>query len=155
MARQKRFKAPKVSTVIGQGTCLSGDLTFDGGLHLDGDIKGNLTTGKDGDTTLIVSEKGSIEGDVHVNCLILNGRIVGDVYATDRVELASEARVTGTVHYRMLEMAMGAEVNGQLVRMAEQDKPPSVTPVKISAAESASEPGPEVKTDAPQRLANT
>lgn len=51
--------------------------------------------------------------------LILNGTVVGDVYASERVELASQARVTGTVHYRLLEMAMGAEVNGQLVHVSE------------------------------------
>ena len=40
--------------------------------------------------------------------------MVGDVYANERVELAN-ARVSGTVYYRLLEMAMGAEVNGKLV----------------------------------------
>lgn len=143
MARIKRYKAPKVSTVIGQGTLISGDLVFDGGLHLDGEIKGNLSTKKDGNTTLIVSEKGSIEGDVHVSCLILNGRIVGDVYVNERVELASEARVSGTVHYRMLEMAMGAEVNGQLVRMDEQEKTPSVAAVKVAESDAPSESPPK------------
>ncbi len=82
MARTKRLKAPKVATVIGRGTTITGDLAFPSGLHLDGAIKGN---------------------------------VVGDVHANGRVELASNARVTGTVYYRLLEMAMGAEVNGQLV----------------------------------------
>ena len=36
MARVKRFKAPRVSTVIGQGAVITGDLAFSGGLHLDG-----------------------------------------------------------------------------------------------------------------------
>lgn len=139
MARNKRFKTPKVSTVIGQDTRINGDLVFDGGLHLDGEIRGNLSTQKEGNTTLIVSEKGAIEGDVHVNCLILNGRVVGDVYVSERVELASEARVTGTVHYRMLEMAMGAEVNGQLMRMDEQGGEATVSPVKPASAAAEAE----------------
>lgn len=133
MARARRFKTPKVSTVIGQGTRITGDLSFDGGLHLDGEIKGNISTREEGKTTLIVSEKGSIEGDVRVDSLILNGKVVGDVHVSERVELASEARVTGTVHYRMLEMAMGAQVNGQLVRM-DEEKQPSVTAVKVAGA---------------------
>ena len=115
MARGKRFKAPKVSTVIGRGTVISGDLQFAGGLHLDGVVRGNVSGDQESGSTLTVSEQGAVEGDVRVENLILNGAVVGDVYANERVELAANARVTGTVHYRLLEMAMGAEVNGQLV----------------------------------------
>jgi cytoskeletal protein CcmA (bactofilin family) len=121
MARGKRFKAPKVSTVIGQGTVITGDVAFSGGLHLDGAIRGNVSGDKESASTLTVSEQGAVEGDVRVENLILNGAVVGDVYANERVELAANARVTGTVYYRLLEMAMGAEVNGQLVHSEEQE----------------------------------
>lgn len=115
MARLRRFKPPKVTTVIGQGTVINGDVLFRGGLHLDGSVKGNVSGEEDSNSTLTVSEQGTVEGDVRVDNLILNGSVVGDVYANERVELAPAARVTGTVYYRLLEMAMGAEVNGQLV----------------------------------------
>jgi len=118
---RKRFKAPKVSTVIGHGTEVTGDIRFNGGLHLDGKIVGNVSGEEDSSSTVTVSEHGVIEGDVRVDCLILNGTVQGDVYANERVELASEARVTGTVYYRLLEMAMGAEVNGKLVHSEEQE----------------------------------
>ena len=121
MARAKRFKAPKVSTVIGQGTTLTGDVSFSGGLHLDGVIKGRVTGEAETRSTLTVSEQGAVEGDVRVDNLILNGAVVGDVYANERVELATNARVTGTVYYRLLEMAMGAEVNGQLVHSEDEE----------------------------------
>ena len=121
MARGKRFKAPKVSTVVGQGTVITGDVGFSGGLHLDGSIKGNVSGDADNNSTLTVSEQGAVEGDVRVENLILNGAVVGDVYANGRVELASNARVTGTVYYRLLEMAMGAEVNGQLVHSEDEE----------------------------------
>ena len=121
MARLKRFKPPKVSTVIGQGTTIAGDLHFSGGLHLDGGIKGNVLGDSESRATLTVSEQGKVEGDVRVENLILNGHIIGDVYANERVELAANARVSGTVYYRLLEMAMGAEVNGKLVHTEEQE----------------------------------
>jgi cytoskeletal protein CcmA (bactofilin family) len=119
MGRLRKFKPPKVSTVIGQAARVAGDLNFSGGLHLDGSVIGNVTGEPGGEATLTVSEQGRIEGDVRVDNLILNGTIIGDVYAKQRVELASKARVTGTVHYHLLEMAMGAEVNGQLVHAEE------------------------------------
>ena len=118
---RKRFKAPKVSTVIGRDTGITGDVEFEGGLHLDGRIVGNVIGKADATSSITVSEQGTIEGDVRVDVLILNGTVVGDVYAGERVELASRARVTGTVYYRLLEMAMGAEVNGQLVHSEEEE----------------------------------
>jgi cytoskeletal protein CcmA (bactofilin family) len=121
MARVKRFKAPRVSTVIGQGTLVTGDVEFAGGLHLDGVIKGNVTGDNESRATLTVSEIGTVEGDVRVENLILNGTVVGDVFVSERVELATNARVTGTVYYSLLEMAMGAEVNGKLVHTEEQE----------------------------------
>jgi cytoskeletal protein CcmA (bactofilin family) len=117
----KRFKAPKVATVIGQGTEVNGDVRFAGGLHLDGKIRGNVSGDADSASTLTVSEQGAVEGDVRVENLILNGGVTGDVYASGRVELAPNARVSGTVYYRLLEMAMGAEVNGQLVHTEGDD----------------------------------
>ncbi len=141
MGRIKRFKPPKVSTVVGQGTAISGDLAFSGGLHLDGRVTGNVSGEPDTRSTLTVSELGVIEGDVRVENLILNGTVIGDVYATERVELATNARVSGTVYYRLLEMAMGAEVNGKLVHTEEPPKAMlGYDRSSDSAAESQSEP---------------
>lgn len=121
MASFRKSKPPKVSTVIGQGTQITGDVLFAGGLHLDGSVKGNVSGEPESNSTLTVSEQGAVVGDVRVDNLILNGSVVGDVYANQRVELASAARVEGTVYYRLLEMAMGAEVNGQLVHAEGQE----------------------------------
>jgi cytoskeletal protein CcmA (bactofilin family) len=120
--RTKKFKAPTLSTVIGVGTEITGDLHFSGGLHVDGQIKGNVTAEQDGQSALIVSENGTIEGEVRVPNMLINGTVNGDLYASMRVELASDARIHGTVYYSMLEMAMGAEVNGQMIR-TDEDSP--------------------------------
>jgi cytoskeletal protein CcmA (bactofilin family) len=133
MSRIRKFKPPKVSTVIGNGTVVTGDVHFAGGLHLDGTVKGNVSGEPDSNSTLTISDRGRVEGDVRLDNLILNGTVVGDVYADERVELASAARVTGTVYYRLLEMAMGAEVNGQLVHTEEQE------PRGIAGAETPAE----------------
>jgi len=118
----KKFRAPKVSTVIGEGTVINGDLIFSGGLHLDGTVKGDITAAEGEKVTLTVSEKGEVIGDVRVSHMILNGAVIGDVYVTGRVELAPKAKVTGSLYYNLLEMAMGAEVNGQLIHTDEEPK---------------------------------
>ena len=71
---------------------------------------------------LTLSEQGQIKGEVKVPNLIINGSITGDVYSSSHVELAPKAKIKGNVYYRLLEISMGAEVNGQLIHMAEDDK---------------------------------
>lgn len=137
---KKRFKAPKVSTVIGRDTRISGDVEFQGGLHLDGRIDGNVIGIEGEPSSITLSEQGCIEGDVRVDVLILNGTVVGDVYANERVELAPQARVTGTVYYRLLEMAMGAEVNGQLVHSEEPEPRMLGYDGKVEESAQATEP---------------
>lgn len=113
---KKRFKSTKIDSLIGRQTELHGDIHVIGGLHVDGTIRGNVVAEDDSDSVLTLSEHGTIEGEVRVPYVILNGIVVGDVHARGHVELASNARVTGNVYYTVIEMAMGAEVNGNLVR---------------------------------------
>ena len=137
----KKTGCSGIDTVIGSQTQVEGDLRFSGGLHVDGTIKGNLVAEPGTETVLTVSEKGRIEGDVRVPNLILNGAVQGDVHASERVELASHARVTGNVYYNLIEMAMGAEVNGNLVHRAEAQRAPSNTTQKVESIESAETAG--------------
>ncbi|WP_293648184.1 bactofilin family protein [Thiolapillus sp.] len=115
MARVKKLKLPPIVTVIGADTTVSGNVKFTSGMHVDGLVKGNVTGVPDTNSSLVVSTSGRVEGDVKVDNLILDGIIIGDVFACNRVELASGAQVTGNLHYKLLEMAMGAQVNGQLI----------------------------------------
>ncbi len=119
----KKVKAvsTKVDTIVGQHTQIEGDVRFSGGLHVDGRIRGNVIAEDGSASVLTISEHGSIEGDVQVPNVILNGSVQGDVRSDERIELAAKARVTGDVYYRLIEMAMGAEVNGSLVHCTESD----------------------------------
>ena len=122
--RKRRFRSPKIATVIGRGTDIEGNVRFTGGLHVDGTIRGNvLSENEDDKATLTLSDDGKVEGNVRVANALLNGTVVGDVIATNRVELAPKARITGTVTYALLEMEMGAEVNGKLIHAEENDSP--------------------------------
>lgn len=112
-------KSAKIDTLIGQNTEIRGDVVFSGGLHVDGTLKGNVIADQDSGSVLSVSERGLIEGDVRVPNVVLNGCVVGDVYAANHIELAPQARVKGNVYYKIIEMARGAEVNGNLVHRGE------------------------------------
>lgn len=110
-----------IDTLIGQDTRLEGDVVFAGGLHVDGTIRGSVSA-EDDNAVLTLSEGGKIEGDVRVPNVVLNGRIEGDVHA-GHVELAARSRIIGNLYYQMIEMAMGAEVNGSLIHSGVRDEP--------------------------------
>jgi cytoskeletal protein CcmA (bactofilin family) len=114
-SKKPKSGGAKVDTIIGQQTRIEGDIHFTGGLHIDGMIKGNIIAEPGSSSVLTVSEHGRIEGDVHVPTVILNGTVSGDVRSDERIELAARAEVNGDVYYNLIEMAMGAAVNGSLV----------------------------------------
>ncbi|WP_020559917.1 bactofilin family protein [Thiofilum flexile] len=120
--QEPKVRSARVDTLIGRGTTIDGDLQFSGGLHIEGTVKGNLIAEND-DATLILSEQGRIIGEVRVPSMVLNGSIDGDVFAHGKVELFEKARICGDVYYNLLEMAVGAEVNGKLVRQKPEAKP--------------------------------
>jgi cytoskeletal protein CcmA (bactofilin family) len=129
---RKKYKVSNVETIIGQKTILHGDVLFSGGLHVDGAIKGNVIADDDAEAVLILGEQGSIEGEVKAPHVLLNGSVTGDVHATVSAELSPRARVTGSVFYKVIEMAMGAEVNGNLVHL-EEEKTPSLVKQELNA----------------------
>jgi cytoskeletal protein CcmA (bactofilin family) len=122
--RKKGFNAARIDTLIGQGTVINGDLVFSGGLHVDGRINGNVSAEEGSTALLILSEFGHIEGEVTVPNMVLNGEIIGDVFGSTRVELAPKSRIRGSVYYNLIEMAIGAEVNGGLVHQPQGSELP-------------------------------
>jgi cytoskeletal protein CcmA (bactofilin family) len=119
--KKSKGVSTKVDTIIGQHTRIEGDIHFSGGLHIDGRIKGGVIAETGSGSVLTISEHGNIEGDVRVPTVILNGQVTGDVRSAERIELAAKAKVDGDVYYNLIEMAMGAAVNGSLVHNVETD----------------------------------
>jgi len=118
LGKKSRTQAP-IGTLVGSDTRIQGDLDFDGGCHIDGYVKGNVRAASDPGGVLSVSERGCVEGSVVAPHVQLNGTVKGDVRATERIELGPKARVIGNVQYKLIEMSIGAEVNGKLIHEGE------------------------------------
>ncbi|MBT8079377.1 MAG: polymer-forming cytoskeletal protein [Gammaproteobacteria bacterium] len=102
---------------------MSGDIFFSGGCHVNGVVKGCVSAEPDSESTLTISDEGIVEGGVTVPYVVLNGIVRGDVFANQRIELGPTARVVGNVYYNLIEMAIGAEINGKLVHQPEGKVP--------------------------------
>ncbi len=110
-----RNKIDKSVTLIAANTEVVGDVRFKDQLFVNGVVNGNLYASPGADATVVVSEGGSVRGEIHVPNVVINGHIEGNVYASARVELAAKAQVEGNVYYKLIEMQLGAMVDGQLV----------------------------------------
>jgi len=124
----------RIDSLIGAGTTVEGNITFNGGLRVDGHVRGNVFAADDKPGTLVLSEQARIEGEVRVSHIVVNGTIVGPVHAADYAELQAKANVTGDVYYRTLEMQHGAVVQGRFVYHAD-GKSEKVVPIKPAMAD--------------------
>ena len=109
----------RIDSLIGEGTVVEGNVIFNGGLRIDGRIKGNVLTAGDQPSTLVLSERARVEGEIRVSHAVVNGTVIGPVYASEYVELQPKCNVTGDVHYKTLEIQLGAVVEGRLVHEGE------------------------------------
>jgi Integral membrane protein CcmA involved in cell shape determination len=130
----------QIGSLIGATTTISGDVTFVGGMRIDGTVKGAVRCAEgEKSGLLVISEHGRVEGEVCAAHLVVGGRIAGPVNAGQLVELQPKARIVGDVRYAALEMHHGAVVEGMMIHI------PSETRVdaRVNQPEPQPDPQPE------------
>ena len=140
MLGRKKNRHNVDNTIVGVDTRVNGDVHFAGGLHVDGIVHGNVSADPDSEASLSVADGATIDGGVTVPYVLLEGIVKGDVFANKRVILGATARVIGNVYYNLIEMAIGAEINGKLVHQPEGQVPLLEQTAKIDEQSKANEP---------------
>lgn len=128
-------KQPPIRSLIAQGSCIEGSLKFTDGLRIDGEVIGDIRANEGSPSILVISESAVVTGLVHADHVIINGRVMGPVHASELLELQPKARIEGDVAYKALEMHQGAVIFGQLRPTTLQqleEKPP----LKLAASNS-------------------
>ncbi|HQS38123.1 MAG: cell shape determination protein CcmA [Methylotenera sp. 24-45-7] len=108
-----------IDTLVGADTKIEGNISFSGGLRVDGTVLGAITEPNDTPSTLILSEHGRIEGSVTVAKVVINGSVTGPVRSAQFIELQTKARIIGDVYYNSLEIHTGAVIEGKLVYLGD------------------------------------
>ncbi len=128
----KKSAPTQIASLIGVGSTVTGDLSFSGGLRIDGTVRGAVRSA-DGAKAgmLVISETGVVEGEVCVSHVVVAGRIAGPVHASELLELQPKAKVAGDIRYKALEMHHGAVVDGLLIhddgaQMTRSSPPPTL-----------------------------
>jgi len=114
-------KQPPIKSLIAQGTLIEGNLTFTDGLRVDGAVIGNIRAEEGSASILVISESATITGMIRADHVIINGRVIGPVHASELLELQPKAKIDGDVSYKALEMHQGAAIFGQLRPITHQE----------------------------------
>jgi cytoskeletal protein CcmA (bactofilin family) len=113
--RRNKKRSKRIDCLIGAGTVVNGDISVNGGLRVDGTVRGKVMAREGGPATLVLGEHGRIEGEICVTHAVINGTVMGSVRAMEEVELQPRAAISGDIHYKSLEMHPGAVVRGKLI----------------------------------------
>jgi cytoskeletal protein CcmA (bactofilin family) len=119
----QRKAQPPIRTLIGEGTVLRGELRFDGGLRIDGEVFGDVVAQGAARSLVVISEKARVHGKVTAGHVIINGEVRGPIVSNEMLELQPHASVTGDVRYEVLEMHPGAVIDGELKPLKSGEKP--------------------------------
>jgi cytoskeletal protein CcmA (bactofilin family) len=115
MFGKKDSKQRSIESLVGVGMVIEGNVTFKGGMRVDGLVRGDVRAAEGTPSMLVISEQARIEGQVHAGHIVVNGSIAGTVHVSELIELQPKARITGDVFYHALEMHQGAVVDGRLM----------------------------------------
>ena len=152
MFRRRRSENRNVQTLIGADARIEGDLIVSGGVHLEGQVVGNVRSGAGAPAVLSIAPQGVVEGSVEVPRVIVHGAVRGDIRASDKVELGATARVSGSVSYGVIEMAAGAVIEGQLISTTPTDAAAARPMAAAASAAPGGAAGATTPAAAPERL---
>ncbi len=97
-------------SLIGQGITVVGSMDFGNGeVRLDGRLEGKIL----GHGTLIIGDKGTLQGEIDVGSLVLYGRVDGIVVASDSVRIAPTGKLCGRIHAMRLIIEEGGYFEGE------------------------------------------
>lgn len=119
---------------IGQSIIFKGDLSGDEDLEIEGEVEGNIDLSNH---QLTIGPNGKIRAEVRAKSIVVIGRVVGNLTATERIEVQATGVVEGDLRAPRLNIQEGAMLNGT-IDMSSTDRataPGPKGPVAAAVAE--------------------
>ena len=98
-------------SVLGATVHFKGELVADEDLMIQGRIEGSIEQKA---SHLTIGSKGKIKADIHANHVLVQGEVIGDLYATEAVVVAASARVRGNISAPRVTLNDGAQFKGSI-----------------------------------------
>ncbi|HVK31138.1 MAG TPA: polymer-forming cytoskeletal protein [Burkholderiaceae bacterium] len=119
-------KQPPIRSLIGEGTVVQGEVRYEEGLRIDGEVQGDVVAVGEARNLLVISEKARVVGKVKGGHVIINGTVIGPVECDELLELQPKARIEGDVRYGTIEMHQGAAIDGELRTIRPSEERPAL-----------------------------
>lgn len=98
-----------MNTIIGKDSIIEGTIKIQGGLRIDGMVRGKVSASE----SLAVGDSGTIEAELTARIAVIGGKVVGSIFAQDKIELQSKAIVEGDITTKNLIVEEGAIFHGR------------------------------------------
>jgi len=105
----------KINTLIGKDILITGELKYEGVVHIEATVNGSLVAIKGKDSKLYINKSSVVKGSVDALNVAINGTIHGNVYAHGLIQLGSDAIIKGDIFYKSIEMEVGAKIDGRMI----------------------------------------
>ncbi len=102
-------------TIIDEFTEVHGRLVSSTSLRIDGKVIGNIEASQENNISIAIGKSGSVQGDIYAYRIFVAGKVTGNIYCSERVELHDGAEVTGDVTYGQIGVEPGAKLNGLMI----------------------------------------
>jgi cytoskeletal protein CcmA (bactofilin family) len=99
-----------MANVIGSSIVIDGEITGDEDLVVQGTVKGRIALQQ----SLFVESSGVVEADIETQNVEISGSVIGNIRATDKVELRSDGKMTGDIKAPRILIADGATFKGNV-----------------------------------------
>jgi len=115
-----------LTAYIDEASEIEGKFTFSGTVMLNGKFSGEIVS----NDTLIIGEKGVVNATVRGGVVLVSGEVVGNILATERVELRGSARVSGDVEAPVVVVEEGVRFEGhcRMTKSRSQESPAVASP---------------------------
>jgi cytoskeletal protein CcmA (bactofilin family) len=107
-------------SILGIATSIEGNLHVNESLRIDGRLKGNIKQEPGESRWIIVSSSAEIQGDIHAQNVSITGKVIGNIFASDSIELMNGCDVRGNITHKSLTVEPGALVFGQLIAITDE-----------------------------------
>jgi cytoskeletal protein CcmA (bactofilin family) len=103
-----KFEGGTLNGFLDKGSHFKGELTFEETFRIDGRFEGKIRSGSE----LILGDSADVHAEIHVGRLSVNGKLEGQVQATERIELHARSRVLASLAAPILKIEEGAFFQG-------------------------------------------
>jgi cytoskeletal protein CcmA (bactofilin family) len=116
--KNKSFTATqeKFDTLVGRTTTIFGRLVLLDSVRIDGKVMGNIETAPNNKISVAIGPTGEVIGDIHAHRVLVAGKVEGNIYATERVDVHKDAMISGDISYGSIAVEHGARLLGMLVQ---------------------------------------